>query len=298
MSVARAQAIVNGVTINLNLNSSTGKWEATGTAPAKSSYNQTGHYYGVTLKAWDEAGNPTTKDITDTTLGQALQLVVKEKVAPVIAITAPTSGQLTSQAKPEISWKVTDDDSGVNPATIGIIIDSGNKITGDAIKKTTITGGYQCTYTPAAALEDGEHTIKFDASDNDGNAATQKTVTFRVMATAPNLSIDSPAEDSWTNSASVAFSGQTDGVSLTVKVGNGAPQEVTVSNGAFNGTITLPAEGENTLTFVASNEAGVTTTVTRKVNLDTKAPVISEAHITPNPVDCGKTFTISVTITD
>ncbi len=35
MSVARAQAIVNGVTINLTRNTSTGKWEATGSAPAK-----------------------------------------------------------------------------------------------------------------------------------------------------------------------------------------------------------------------------------------------------------------------
>ena len=50
MSVTKAQAIVNGVTINLTYSSSTGKWEGTGTAPAKSSYGQTNHYYGVTLK--------------------------------------------------------------------------------------------------------------------------------------------------------------------------------------------------------------------------------------------------------
>lgn len=55
MSVERAQAIVNGQTIDLTRNTQTGKWEATVTAPSKSSYTQEGRYYGVVLKAWDDA---------------------------------------------------------------------------------------------------------------------------------------------------------------------------------------------------------------------------------------------------
>ena len=85
MSVKTVQATINGQTYTLTLNSSTGKYEATVTAPSKSSYNQSGHYYGVTVKATDEAGNTITKDATDSTLGSSLQLKVKEKVAPVIA---------------------------------------------------------------------------------------------------------------------------------------------------------------------------------------------------------------------
>ena len=91
MAVKSVQAIVNGQTINLALNNSTGKYEATITAPNTSSYNQPGHYYGITLKATDDAGNVTTVDATDATLGAALKLIVKEKVAPVITITNPTS---------------------------------------------------------------------------------------------------------------------------------------------------------------------------------------------------------------
>ena len=40
------------------------------------------------------------------------------------------------------------------------------------------------------------------------------------------------------------------------------------------------------------------TTVTRKVTLDTGAPVFKGITLTPNPVDCGKTFIISVKVTD
>ena len=122
MAVKTVQATINGQTYTLTLNSTSGKYEATVTAPSKSSYNQSGHYYGVTVKATDVAGNITTKDAADATLGTSLRLQVKEKVAPIIAITAPTAGTYLTNNKPTITWKVTDTDSGVNPATIGITI--------------------------------------------------------------------------------------------------------------------------------------------------------------------------------
>lgn len=165
MAVKTVQTVINGQTYTLTLNSSTGKYEATVTAPSKSSYNQSGHYYPVKVTATDDAGNSTSKDASDSTLGSSLRLTVKEKVAPVIAIVSPTAGSFSTNSKPTITWKVTDADSGVNPATIGITLDSGTKVTGDAITKTAITGGYQCTYTPTTALSDGSHTIKLDASD-------------------------------------------------------------------------------------------------------------------------------------
>ena len=179
MSVKQVQAIVNGQTYTLTYNSNTGKYEATATAPSRSSYSQSGHYYGITIKATDDAGNVTTKDATDSAIGSSLRLTVKEKAAPVITVTNPTASATLTNNKPTITWSVTDDDSGVNPSTIGITIDSGSKIT-DGITKTAVTGGYNCSYTPATALTDGSHTIRFDASDYDGNAASQKSVTFKM----------------------------------------------------------------------------------------------------------------------
>lgn len=149
MSVKQVQAIVNGQTYTLTFNSNTGKYEATVTAPNKSSYSQSGHYYGITIKATDDAGNVTTKDATS------------------------------------------------SPVTVMI---------------------------------------------------------------------------------------------------NGTP--VTVgSNGAFSTTVTLSA-GSNTITIVAKDSAGKTTTITRTVKYDPNPPKITAASVTPNPVDAGKTYVISVTVTD
>lgn len=303
MAVKTVQAIINGVTTTLTLNSSTGKYEATITAPSKSSYTLAGHYYPVTVKATDDAGNTTTKDATDSTLGSSLQLKVKEKVAPVITITAPTSGAYIANNKPTITWKVTDDDSGVNPSTIGITIDSGSKVTGESITKTAITGGYQCSYTPTSALSDGSHTIKIDASDYDGNAATQKSVTFKVDTVPPTLSITAPTDGLITNNSAVTVTGTTNDatsspVTVTIKLNSGSAQSVTVNaDGTFSKALTL-VEGQNTITVVATDTAGKKTTVTRTVTLDTGAPVIQSVTITPNPVDAGKTYVISVEVTD
>ena len=301
--VVKAWAIVNGATINLTQNTTTGKWEASATAPAKSSYNQPNKYYAVTLKAQDEAGNVRTVDTSDGTLGSILKLVVKEKVAPVITIAYPTASAAITNNKPTIKWTVTDADSGVNPATIGITVDSGSKITGDSIVKKAVTGGYECTYTPGTALTDGSHTVKFDATDFDGNAATQKSVSFKVDTVPPTLNVTSPANGLVTNQSTITVKGTTNDatsspVTVTVKLNSGADTKVTVgSDGSWTTTLTLAA-GSNTITIVATDSAGKTTTVTRTVTLDTTAPTIKSASITPNPVNAGATFTISLEITD
>ena len=62
MAIKTVQAIINGQTYNLTLNSGTGKYEATVTAPSKSSFGQPNHYYDVTIKATDDAGNTVNYD--------------------------------------------------------------------------------------------------------------------------------------------------------------------------------------------------------------------------------------------
>nr|DAY68088.1 MAG TPA: Ig-like domain protein [Caudoviricetes sp.] len=297
MSISTVKATINGQTYNLTLNNSTGKYEATVSAPASSSYNKDGHYYPVTITATDTAGNSASIDDTDSSLGNKLKLVVKEKTAPVITITSPTASALIANNKPSITWTVTDDDSGVNPDTVSITIDSGAKITAGITKNKT-TNGYNCSYTPQAALADGSHTIKVDASDNDGNAATQKTVTFSIDTVPPTLSITSPANGLVTNISTITVSGTSNDVTsspVTITVNGTA---VTVgSDGAFTTSIKL-TEGENTITVIATDSAGKKTTVTRTVTLDTTPPVFSNVTVTPNPVDAGKTYVITVEVTD
>lgn len=301
MAVKIVQVVINGQTHTLTYNATTKKYEATITAPSTSSYNQNGHYYNVKVKATDEAGNSVTKDATDTTLGSSLQLKVKEKVAPVISITAPSSSAKLTNNKPVINWTVTDADSGVNPSTIKLIIDSQTITTG--ITKTQSGKNYTCSYTPTTALSDGTHTIKVSASDYDGNVATQKSVTFTVDTVPPELSVSAPVDNLVTNQSSLVVKGTTNDVTsspvtLTIKLNGGTEQTVEVgSDGSFTKTLTL-VTGENTIVITAKDGAGKTSTVTKKVVLDQTAPVIQSVTISPNPVNAGATYTISVEVTD
>lgn len=301
MSVKTVKAVINGTTHTLTYSSSSGKYEATITAPNQSSYPETNHYFNVQLTAKDDAGNETTIDSTDPTLGENLKLYVKEKTPPVITVTSPTEGATLTNNTPTITWTVTDNDSGVDPSTITIKIDA-TAATSTGITNTPSGNGFTCSYTPSA-LGDGKHTITINASDYDGNAATAKTVTFKVDTVPPTLSVTAPTDNLITNTAALTITGTTNDVTsspVTVKITLNSKDQgaVTVkSSGAFSKAVTL-ASGVNTIVITATDNAGKSSSVTRTVTLDTGAPVFNSVTITPNPVDAGQTYVISVDVTD
>lgn len=65
------------------------------------------------------------------------------------------------------------------------------------------------TYTPAAALDDGSHTVTIDCKDHDGNAATQKSTTYTVDTVPPTLNVTSPTDNLVTASQSLTVAGIT-----------------------------------------------------------------------------------------
>ena len=295
MAVNTVKATLNGQTYNLTYNSSTGAYEATITAPSKSSYNQTNHVYGITVVATDTAGNSATIDSGNATYGSQLKLKVTESTKPVITVTYPTNNAvLTSTDTPTISWKVTDADSGVNASTITLKID-GTAVSSSDITKTNSSGTYTCTCVKT--LSQGAHTLVFEVTDNDGNKQTS-TISIKVDTVPPTLNISSPSGNITTNVTNLTVSGYTNDansspVTLTV---NGSATTVQ-SNGYFETTVSL-TEGSNKITVVAKDASGLTTTVERTVKLDTKAPKFTSVTCTPNPVGVGGQFKISVNVTD
>lgn len=297
MAIASVKATINGQVYTLNWDEVTQSYKATITAPAKSSYNEPNHYYGVTVVATDDGGNSTTVDENNETFGTILRLQVKEKVKPVSTITYPTTGSHITTNTPTITWTVTDNDSGVDPDTIKIQIDSA-PATGDGIQKTpNEQKGYDCSYTPTT-MADGPHTILVMASDYDGNAANSAGSSIVVDTVPPVLTITSPEDNLVTNQDTVTVSGTTNDITsgpVTLTVNN-VPVDVE-EDGAFTYEFTL-TEGDNTITIVATDSAGKQTTVVRHVKLDTGAPVFQEISIVPNPVDAGQTYIITVKVTD
>lgn len=297
MAISTVRAKVNGTWYNLTFDSASGSYKATVTAPGATSYKLAGGYYNVELEATNTAG--TTFTTNGSTLA-GLRLVVKETVAPVITITSPSSGAYVTNNKPSIVCTVVDESngSGINLSTLAI------KIDGTTIPHTTtaVTNGYTATATPTTALSDGSHTITVDVKDNDGNAAVQKTSTFKLDTIPPTLNVTTPSAGLITNTAALTVLGTTNDttsspVTITITLNGTAQSTVTVnSNGSFSKAVTLK-EGDNTIVVTAKDAAGKTSTVTRTVTLDTSVPKVVSATITPNPANTGTSVVISVVVT-
>lgn len=299
MSISLVRAQINGTWHTLTYDSSSGAYTATITAPGATSFNQSGGYYNVTVEATNSAG--TTVTTTGASLS-GLRLVVKETVKPVIAILSPSVGAFVANNKQPIVFTVTDESggSGINLGSLVVKLDS-VAVASSTIVTTAITNGYSVTCTPASALSDGEHTVTINVSDNDGNAAAEKSTFYKVDTVPPTLNISAPIASLITNAASLTVRGSTnDSTSspVTVKITlNGSDQgSVTVgSDGTFSKVITL-ASGQNTIVITATDSAGKTSTVTRTVTLDTSVPTIQSASITPNPVNAGDSVIIRVVV--
>lgn len=300
MAIQTVQANINGTWHNLTYNPESQRWEATITAPGATSFNQPGGYYNVQVRATNTAGTQATAD-GSTIAG--LQLVVKETVTPVITILSPSNGARVTNSNQPVTFTVIDEagGSGVDLEAVVVKLD-GSAVSAGEVTHSAVTNGYSFTYTPASPMGDGSHTVTVDASDNDGNAAAQKSTTFIVDTVAPSLNVTSPTDGLVTNNASITVTGTTNDatsspVTVTVQLNSQDQGAVTVeSNGSFSKAITL-ANGANVIVVTSTDQAGKSTSVTINVTLDTSVPQIVSATITPNPVDAGETMVISVQIT-
>lgn len=300
MALQSVKFTLNGQTYDLTLDGATGQYKATITAPAESSWGAAeDHKYHGTVEAKDLAGNTAQATVTQF---PGLGLRVLEKTKPTISVTYPTNGAYIPSSQPTITWTVLDDGSGIDPDTIQISVDSG-AATADGIQTEATEGGYTCSYTPATALGDGPHTFRFTVSDHDGNAADAATVAVTVDTVPPTLNVTAPAEGLVTNQGTLTVQGLTNDitsspVTVRVQVGSGAPVTATVDDeGNFQAQVAL-SEGANAIKVTATDAAGKTTTVTRNVTVDTVPPAITAVTLTPNPVDAGKTYVVTVTVSD
>lgn len=285
MALSTVQVQFNGTWYNLTLDSATGLYKATITAPSTPQDD-----IPVLVRAVNDAGYQAEAETT---------VDVKwEIIPPVVSITSPTAGSWYTNAQTPVVFTLTDEEAGSGIAldTLAFVLD------GDTLGSTspgmvcTASGnGYACTYTPPTALSDGAHSVTISVSDLAGNAATPVPLSWNIDTVGPNLEVASPAAGLITNNPALTISGTaSDAASGLVSVTiNESP--VTVTDGAFSQAVTL-TEGTNAFTIAATDAVGHTSTVERTVLLDTVAPVFESVHIRPSldAEPLGDTFIITV----
>lgn len=302
MAISKVRVQIDGVWTNLT--KSNGKWTGTITAPSTTSYNLANKYYPVKVEVTNDAGTVVTKDATDATLGEALRLIVKETMKPIITLVSPSSDAYVTNNQQPITFKVVDETggSGVNLSTVKIKVDGTTyTASSEGMQSTGITNGYQFVFTPQSALSDGKHTISISASDNDGNAATGVSTSFSIDTVPPTLTISYPQSGLITNKSSLTLSGNTNDatsspITLSMSLNGTSIDDIPVeADGSFSKGITLK-EGTNSIVVNARDGAGQSTTITLSVKLDTSVPVLSGITLAPNPVSTSASVAITVEV--
>lgn len=297
--IVESWAEYKGSRYNATYSEETQSWDVDIPAGAESSYGQPNHTYPITLHAKDAAGNETVMEASDPTYGDELNIRVLEKTKPTATIVSPTQGSVLGSATQDIVMELQDaGGSGLNMASV--IFKVNNIQVSSGLSWSDGTGGKKtCTYH-ATNLSDGSNSVSLQVTDNDGNVSDLAEVTFVISTSAPTLNLTSPAEGLLTNSNKITVAGTAAAGDSNVTL-----QEVTVNGqavsvgegGAFSYEYT-GTEGENTITTVAKDSLGRTTTVTRHVTVDTKAPIISEVEAEATTVDANSTIHITFKVTD
>ena len=308
MSIKTVKAVINGQTYNLTL-AEDGYYTLSGTAPSLSSANEPGGYYGVQIIATDDADNETTVNQEDGTWGAQLCLQAYESTKPTVTITYPSSDSRINTCTPTITAQLRDNDSGVDPATVDLRINSGSKITQGApgLTLTPVEGGYDLSYAVPDALDEGQTTISVGVSDKDGNAADPVSITCTIAVTAPTLSLSSPVDGLVTNQADTPIVGTASDDQLPrlnlhayTNDHDQGPVEIDSVTGAFatHADPDYMHEGVNTIRVHGVDATGLEVEITRTVTLDTKPPRIVEVIGVTDRVHVGAPFVIRVKAED
>ncbi|HHV53893.1 MAG TPA: Ig-like domain-containing protein, partial [Firmicutes bacterium] len=260
----------------------------------------TTYYYRV--KARDLAGNVTTS---------GAEFSTQDDVAPSFGSPSPADGAWVNTATPTISISVSDNvgGAGIDGSSATISIDGGTPVaaTYDGVSGTI-------SYTPAAPLAEGTHTVTISVKDAayppvgpgpDGNLATV-TWSFGVDTVAPTLSGQLPTGNINISNPtlSVDFSDATSGYDATASPTTFTLDSVAVTpdseplNGALTGQITKAtsghAEGTHSVVIQARDLAGnLSNSLSWSFFVDTVAPTPPTVTVTSPTNDTTPTFTFN-----
>ncbi len=136
-------------------------------------------------------------------------------------------------------------------------------------------------YTTPLTASDGQHSLTFFSTDNAGNSETSRSIALSVDSIGPTISITAPIGTATTSA--VLFQGRVSdatsgagGITINGEVSTLNP------DGSFSTTLDLP-RGTSSVTVIATDVAGNTTTLVRKVAVAQQKKILVGAGATGGP---------------
>ncbi|HLB36951.1 MAG TPA: RHS repeat-associated core domain-containing protein [Gemmatimonadales bacterium] len=206
-----------------------------------------GNSFEATVALGGEGPNPIEVVATDAQgrTGRATRTIVRDLSAPLLTVSAPQDGLVTSQTSIVAIGTVTD----LTPTTVNV---NGFPLVVDTL------GGW----SGVVSLSEGANVLTFTATDAAGNGASVVRIVTRDTQ-APVLVVAEPEEGVTTTADSVTVSGTVEDLTAVTVTANGQPLPV-APDSTFSGAVAV-ALGPNLVTVIATDAAGNADSVERSV---------------------------------
>ena len=224
----------------------------------------------VTVTATDAAGNATS----------VVRQVTVDNTPPTLTLTGPGEGLVTK----ELVAHVTGTASANSAVTV--------KVNGVAV--TLGAGG---AFTTDVAITEGANTLTVVATNAAGLSATATRHVVRDTQ-APALGWAAPADSAITTLSTIDVTGTIADATATTLTVNGAAVAVNATTKAYTTTLPLAADGVASITLVATDAAGNTTTQTRTVTRDATPPQVTVQEPDAGLVTQAATVHVSGSVSD
>ncbi|MEF8873527.1 MAG: Ig-like domain-containing protein [Candidatus Thermoplasmatota archaeon] len=236
----------------------------------------------LTFRAVDEVGHET----------EVSREIKVDNTPPTGTVIEPLSGEFISG---EYTFRITASD----------------EVAIDKVEINVFGGTYPATYNQGTgyyeysidttSIDDGEYTVNATIEDEAGWAYTTGDVTFEVDNSAPGVSIENPAPNSYVSGNVSIEANITDMYldSVEVKIDEGTWRDMGESNNiwTYEWDTTDHSEGEHQVHVKAMDESGKSTTQNIYVIVDNENPTAS--IVSPNSdADIQGTYTFQVSATD
>ncbi len=242
--------------------------------------------YSFTARATDSAGRTASSTAASATVDNS---------APTVAITSPANGSYARQ-----SITVSANASDTNGVVLVIFSVDGTVFASDS------TNAYSVVLN-TTTLTEGAHTLTATAIDTAGNLNTSANINITVDNSAPTTSITAPSSNAYVRGTTVSVTANASDVgssitevafycdgSTQIGTDSTAPYEVT-----WDTTTTCSTDGPHSLTSVATDSAGNTTTsVVVPVTVDNTNPSVGITTPSNGSYVRGTTVTVSASAGD
>lgn len=237
----------------------------------------------LTVEATDELGNTASESIS----------VTLDNTAPTASFSSPGSGDIVGGTI-DVTADASDGGSGLSTLTLE---DNNGQI--GSVSSAPNTFSWDTT-----RVDDGSRTLTLTATDNEGNTTTE-TLMVTVDNTVPaNVQFNTPADGSVVSGTAVTVEiqgndNQTSVDALELRDSSGIPIDSDNMNNpaTFSWDSTSVSDGQQSLTAVAYDEAGNTTSTSISVTVDNTAPGLTISNPSNN-ADVTDTVSISASASE